>query len=161
MSVIGKTRYKRSRVSAPSIGVIIDGVEHYLTATPNQINKLASEKIVKSKIVNVAHDTDEIGGDGAPILTLKAGEMLVSLDVRITEAWDATSGDKIFVGYGGSLDELVDNQDAQSLGLVTKVSGAVPMAVSDTDREIKVKVDPDVEDDASAGKAEILVTYTE
>lgn len=137
----------------------IDGTE--VTATAAELNKVDGDRVVKSKVVEIAYDTTDLD-TGVDVMTLAADEVLLSLDCRITTAWNSNTSDDIYIGHGGSLDEFVDSQDAQSTGLVTIVSGAIPPAISGSDTDIQVKVVEDGSGGSTAdqGAAEIIVTYT-
>ena len=121
------------------------------------IQILPGDKMVKSKVVAISFDSEGLD-EGVELLKLSAGEVLLDLNCRVTTAWDSTTNE-ISIGYGNDYDELVDGEDIKSTGLVDRVSGSMPTALSGDEMVVKAKVDS-TGDDATEGKAEVVMIYT-
>lgn len=63
-------------------------------------------------------------GNGLALFRPAKGEMLVALNVVITQAWNSGTSDEVDLGVTGSADEFATGEDAQATGLVS-VTGAV------------------------------------
>lgn len=152
----GKSRSRRSKTIGLGLGVIdAAGVERDI-ATPDGVLLSKGGFVPVLKVIEIAHDTPGIA-TGVDLLTLEPGEVILGVFVRVTTGWDSSTA-SLSLGSNSELDDIIDEQDVKTAGLVTLVSGSVPTAVVSAATTYKVKVD--TTGTATKGKAEVMVLYS-
>ena len=116
----------------------------------------AETKVEKFVTLPIAFGTTGLA-TGVTIATLPAGSVITSLACKVDTAWNSGDSAALSIGYGASLNELVNGFNATGTGLATIVTNAIPM-VRATETTVKVKVAV-AGTAANAGAAHITLGY--
>ena len=113
--------------------------------------------VIRAKRVSILFDAEDLD-TGVTLFTMKKGQLMLGLTVRVTTAWNNRNTVKLSIGHT-TVEEYVKDMDAKTAGLATIVSGAVPTTIFAADTEIKAKVDVTGDTEETAGVAEIILLY--
>ena len=125
---------------ANASGVLYDQGVRLIPSGETPVSVTSGILAVKGAFKEVVFNTADLA-TGVSIASVPAGSVIIDVGFRSTVAWDSVTSAAVSVGHGASLNEYVSAQDVKdTVGIETRVAGAMPTAKTSAIQDIKIKV---------------------